>query len=95
MRRLPFTFSTPAASASLSGKLGVGGGAFKPQGSNTCSGGGGGGGYYGGGAGCLSGGAGGASFVARAPLAQVLEQHNGVRSGQGLVTISWMVPEQH
>ena len=69
---------------------GLGGGSYKAQSSNACAGGGGGGGYYGGGAGCQSGGAGGSSFAGRAPAVQGLEQHDGVHSGPGVVTITWL-----
>jgi len=64
-------------------------------GSNDCvggfsgnAGGGGGGGYYGGGAGCWSGGGGGSSYVGG--LASVISNTQGVRSGNGLITITYV-----
>lgn len=62
------------------GALGIGG-----AGATSTGGGGGGGGYYGGGGGSWSGGGGGSSFSA----GTILLNNQGVRSGDGQITISW------
>lgn len=66
-------------------------GSFGQGGSNTGSfGTGGGGGFYGGGSGCFEGAGGGSSYTY--PLATDVIHTQGVRVGDGLVVISYMMP---
>jgi len=71
----------PFCGGNQNGFLGVGG-------SNTSAyGTGGGGGYYGGGSGCFEGGGGGSSYTSN--LATNIIHTQGVRSGDGLITITY------
>lgn len=66
-------------------------GAFGVGGSNTGGGGtgtGGGGGWYGGGSGCYEGAGGGSSYITTIGSSNVIHTQ-GVRQGNGLITISW------
>jgi len=70
------------------GSLGQGG-IGQPSGSSSVTeGGGGGGGYYGGGGGLYGGGGGGSSFVT-ASGSSAITHWQGVRSGNGVLVISW------
>ena len=72
-----------------SGGLGFGGMGQPTNGSTVnTEGGGGGGGYYGGGGGLYGGGGGGSSFVT-ASGSSAITHTQGVRAGNGMVTISW------
>jgi Glycine rich protein/SprB repeat/Secretion system C-terminal sorting domain len=77
--------ATQSAGGAPNGTLGAGGNA-----PNNQTGGGGGGGYYGGGSSAWEGGGGGSSYTA--PAVTSVTHTAGARTGNGLITITAMVP---
>ena len=76
------TAGPPPNQPNTPGALGVGGDTYRDQfGSGA-----GGGGYYGGGAGYDAGGGGGSSYIGGLTNASTM---SGVRSGYGMIVISW------
>ena len=88
----PFpTGGSQTAGGDFGGTLGVGGDGGTND-TEPVGGGGGGGGYYGGGADNKDGGAGGSSFTKNPVPATAVTHTQGVRSGNGLLTITYISP---